>query len=543
MVLIKEFQEDKEDSEILWLAGLERQPDRGWGVRVVIQGADSRAIRVWRPMIGLLPLLTPGMRISEGFLLQTNKRGLSFNIDLPNLADGEEVTSSAIPAELYSFDGHQRGTQRLFRYCVDGAEILVPAIELVRYLFLHNKTLANVLMQPGGLMTLFRPEPIGFQSELHLRFTRLIPRDSLSPLFVQEFAWLAVHPDGRRAWDSVYERSRGQLFVTLDLPHFQTCKMRFRGVCAGRRWLVLEIEQLSGKVPPCDRLLYSHPLIRRKVPVPITKDGPGGISERELEHDKGRQRREIVVGPESGRIDARQRTLNVPAKVAAFDREIEVEKVYSVIQSEEPAGHGQTAIRPRTGPKEDETALRVRVISSVAPEAFGGTISPVEFQILEVASWNHLGELEALTKVIQVIAGRHTDIGISMSPCYLKDGRAISQAGRHRRAFLVVVFDRPGELPVVLLDVDHSGDRSLSSVVLHYLVRRTGMEIERDIQALMDEMVDNSGKWPRPIGVEMSDRVRCSRVAKLCRRQAAASRDDYIEAWADRLFELLFFDG
>jgi hypothetical protein len=157
-----------------------------------------------------------------------------------------------------------------------------------------------------------------------------------------------------------------------------------------------------------------------------------------------------------------------------------------------------------------------------------------------VASWEEVGELEPLKKVILLFADRNPDIRISMSPCYLREGRKISEVGRHRRTYLVVVFERAGEPPVVLLDVDHSGDRSLSSLVLRYTKRLPGLDIEMDVKSLMDALVENSGKWPNPLGGDVRERAHCERMAKLCRRQSAAVRNDYLEAWAEKLFDRLF---
>lgn len=61
-----------------------------------------------------------------------------------------------------------------------------------------------------------------------------------------------------------------------------------------------------------------------------------------------------------------------------------------------------------------------------------------------------------------------------------------------------------------------------------------------DIKSLMEGLVENSGKWPKPLGGEVRERAYCERMAKLCRRQSAAVRNDYMEGWADKLFERLF---
>lgn len=391
MVLIKDFLEDEEDREILWLAGFERQYPDGWFVRVATQFVGSRHVKLWRPPIGLLPLLTLGTRISRGHLLRTSKRGLVGTVTIPNLADGEEISSAAITEDLYSFEGHRPGVQHLFRYRAGGEEVLIPSVELIRCLFLHSKTLANALMQPGALMTLFRPEPVGFQSELHLRFTRQMPKENLSAEFAQEFAWLAVHPDGRRAWDSVYERSYDKPYVSFDPPPLASCTLRFRGIHARGHWLVLEIDALTGKSPPCDHLLYSHPSIRRRVPVSLKQADGNDEDVDRLERAKQAKSREVVLESAGSAVDTHQRALNVPAKTSSFDRLIEVEKVYCVVEAEAGLGAGQTG---KGKPRADEAAdalTHFRILSSVTPESSGAGVSPIEFKVLEVASWEDVG--------------------------------------------------------------------------------------------------------------------------------------------------------
>jgi apolipoprotein N-acyltransferase len=47
----------------------------------------------------------------------------------------------------------------------------------------------------------------GFHPRLQLDYTQQMPVRSLKRSFILEFSWLAVDPEGQRAWDSVYERT------------------------------------------------------------------------------------------------------------------------------------------------------------------------------------------------------------------------------------------------------------------------------------------------------------------------------------------------
>jgi len=128
-------------------------------------------------------------------------------------------------------------TQRLLRYTTQDTEIYIPTIELIRYLFLHNRTLANALMRPSALSLLHRPELPGFRKELHLEFTKEMPIRSLSNKFAQEFAWLTFDVEARKSWDSVYLKSKGKEYLTLSPPPLQNSQLRFRGMfCWGWSW-------------------------------------------------------------------------------------------------------------------------------------------------------------------------------------------------------------------------------------------------------------------------------------------------------------------
>lgn len=214
---VNAFKEVREPLEIHWLAGLEQAADGSWLLKVVTHALQSREVRMWRLSIGLFPWLSLGLRFDDGVFLDTQSRGEIHTAALPDLGLAEEVTSAEMPADLYTFFGRPHGVQKIAHYNTDIGDVFVPTMELVRYLLVHNKTLANAIMVPGQLMTLYHFEPPGIYEDLALRFTADMPVRALNKGFALEFAWLAIHPDGRRAWDSVYTKSAGKNYVSLDL--------------------------------------------------------------------------------------------------------------------------------------------------------------------------------------------------------------------------------------------------------------------------------------------------------------------------------------
>lgn len=135
-------------------------------MRPVTRGIESKQIKPWLLPIGLLPLLAPGRCFCGGVPTRTIIRGEITNFTIENVGDGEEVTSDLVPPEIFPAAGRRTGVQRLIRYRAEDLEILVPTFELVRYLFVHNKTMANALTRPGGVMELFRAERPGLYERL-----------------------------------------------------------------------------------------------------------------------------------------------------------------------------------------------------------------------------------------------------------------------------------------------------------------------------------------------------------------------------------------
>lgn len=263
MLTIRPFEEEDEELELYWHAGLRHDHRMGWQVQAVTQGLGSGRFRLWPLPIGLLPLLPLGRRFVDGRLADVQVRGEIGDVVIPNVAHGEEITSDRIPPGLYPFGRHRGGVQRLLRYETAQGTCLIPTVELVRFLFLHNKTLAHALMRPGGLMELFCPVETGIHRKLQLDFTTQVPVRALSRHFLKEFAWLAIHPEGYRSWSSVHERSIGQRYVSFRPPPLRNSAWIFRGVRQDGVWLVLELLQVTGKECPARKISYSHPALKR----------------------------------------------------------------------------------------------------------------------------------------------------------------------------------------------------------------------------------------------------------------------------------------
>jgi hypothetical protein len=527
-----------EPVEMYWLAGLVEK-ESGWFVRAAMRGVESgRYSKVELP-IGLLPILSLGRVFARGEQQSLPARGLIGQATISDTSECEEITSAAIPAGLYSFDRRGSGIQRLLRYRTAQGDVLIPTIELVRFLFLHNSTLAHAIVRPGALNLLFHPEAPGYQPVLTLRFTSKLPKRCLSHQFAQEFAWIALDPGARRAWDRVYLQSLGKEYVSFTPPQLRNSVWKFRGVQQGNQWLVLELLHLTGKHHPCDELYYGHPsmkeVIRSKANVgrkPGADTNGDDVSREHFVYDY-----ELDDGQDGAKTHGEKAT-DIYSKQSEFDRSITVEKL--LIKLDRPGGNLATEPVSTAGPMVE---VRKTIMVSSGDQRLSATLPPLEFKLLKPASWDCAGDLSALAGTVQEMAQRKPQIQFGMSLCYLKTGRVFSMANRKPRVGLVVTIMPPGYPPIVLLDVERTGDVALSLIALRFRRLATFDVVEASVQRSLDGLVDASGHWDHEIEQELSNVCVCERMPKMLTPRNKADAEGQTALWAMKLLYRLGLEG
>lgn len=529
-----------ENVELYWLVGLCEEKN-AWFIRAVMRGVESNRYSMVSLPIGFSPLLSLGYVFAEGEMLSLPARGILGSATVMDVSDYDEITSADIPPGLYSFGGNEGGVQRLFRYSTEQGEVLIPAIELIRYLFLHNRTLANAVIRPGALNLLFHPEVPGYQQKLTLRFSSRIPKSCLSRQFAQEFAWIALDPDARRAWDSVCLKSKGKQYVTFTPPPLRESVWKFRGIQHGSQWLVLELLHLTGKNHPCDELHYGHPSMKEV----IRSAGENGEkSDPDSDNDDGDTLREHVVydyeidDGQEGATAGGQKTTDVYSKQSDFDKIITVEKLQ--IKLDRPGGMRTKEIVSITGTR---TEIHKTIKVSAGEQSLSAKLPPLEFKLLTPATWDCIGDLEALAGTVRYMAHRLPQIRFAMSLCQLKAGRVFSMANRKPRVGLVVTITPPDNPPIVLLDIERTGDVALSLVALHFHGRARFDIVETSVKRALDGLVDGSGHWDHEIEIELNGVCACERLPKMLTPRNKADAYGQTTLWAVKLLRKLSLEA
>jgi len=523
-----------ESFELFWHAGL-LEVNSDWFVRSVMLGLDSGRFNMIELPIGLLPVLSLGHVFDKGEMLDRTVRGIHGSALILNMSNFEDITSDQIPRKLYSFSKSSGGTQHVIRFRSTKGVVLIPAIELIRYLFLHNCTLANSLMRPGGLNLLFHPEMPGFQRKLNLRFTALMPSNCLSSQFAQEFAWIALDSGARKSWDSVYLQSRDQKYVTFIPPPIHESTWKFRGIQDGDQWFVLELLHLTGKVHPCNELIYGHPSMKEIIygdggdySMPNSDFSDDGNFTEHVIHDY-----ELDDGQDGAKAGS-LKTTEAYSKQSSFDTDITVKKM--VIKIDGQPGNAKRKQSTATGTKVEVHKI-IKV--SAGDRNLFATLQPLEFKLLTPAASDCIGDLDALSETVKEMARRLPEVHFAMSLCQLKPGRVFSKANRKPRVGLVVIVTATGNPSIVLLDVERSGDVALSLVALHFHRQVSFDLIESSVKKALDGLVDASGHWDHDVELELSDVCKCERLPKILTPRKKAKVKGQTTLWAIKLLHKL----
>lgn len=500
-----------EPQEIYWLTGFRPNAVRNdWHVGLVLRGLKSGAFH-WMPVpIGLLPILTLGTWFDHGELRREDARGEVGTVLIENVAASEVVTSAEIPEQLYVFPG-QAGVQRLFRYATAEAEVLIPVVELVRYLFLHNRALANVVMRPGGLNLLFRPEVPGYQEQRLIQFTGEMPQQCLTRRFVKEFAWHALDPQARHAWDSIKAQTAGREYVMFSPPPIRDSVWQFRGLQHGRQWLILELLSLSGREVPCATLSYSHPRFRRIVQIPGDDSSPSGADDKSRNrNDRHRYVYELEEGEDGSSSDRNPQTMGLDSNAVDFENTVTLIKLSKETLRPNGGNHD------KGGSNGGADAVGTCVVKVSAGERSDTAKSPpLEFQFLVPARPDTAGDLEAMAACVRCLRLCLPQAEIATALVQLKSGRVFSELGRDSRPAMVVAIRLPDSPPIVLLDVERTGVTALSVMALIFAPESVSITaVETAIKRTLDGLVDSGGHWNHEVENELSDVCQSRRLPR-----------------------------
>jgi len=522
---------DHEHVEVFWLAGFQCTENNEWKVRVIYRNKRTGELVPVLEPIGMLPMLKLGIWFDHGVLKTDGLPGDWVETIVPNVGEPEVITSAELPFELYGLPPGKAGNQRLLRYRTGTGDVLIPAIELVRALFVSNRALALALMRPSGLEQLIAPMEPGHRDTATLKFTKEMPSSAIGRNLAMDVAWIALEEHARRAWDSVRRLSQGQSYVLLDPPPIQNSVWTFRGVQHEDQWLVLELRYVGGRQAPFNSLEYSHPKFRKAVQVAEEsgRHAAAQNSSRPSKKASATNDYDVDGGEEGSTSYGGAKVVGMTNRNAVFTTNVKVVKL-----EQEATGHKQNNGQKHRSPAAKES----RSIPVTAGERAGkARLPPLEFKALAPAPFARMGDLEALDETIRHMRDLLPDVEFSMGLVELTQGRAAASVGSSARVAMVVTIRPPLKPPAVLIDVERTGIAALSIMSMQFVDVVLEDLQKRAIQMMLDGWVKSGGCWASEVEEQLVGTCRCLRLPKLL-----VPRDQFTalaKGWAGRLVQKL----
>ncbi|HAS88081.1 MAG TPA: hypothetical protein DCS48_02070 [Desulfovibrio sp.] len=475
------------------------------------------------------------------------------NVTVPDLSFAEiSNTLDAVGTELHLFHESEFMRQKVFIYRVDGVEYIIPAVELIRALFLHHKVLGEALMQPSGIDRLYQ-RPLSSDKPLfELNFTKIIPTSLVNDDFAEFFAWIVATPHILNSWNSIYAdvmkqrigRSQGWgVQVCFSPPQIIDCKLNLRGISCGNKFIVSEIESIGGLEYFFEELLYRHPSIKEVTDVTSGKGRVAG--------SQSGGGTEFIIGvdepPSAGRPEG---ILRSPKTFAAFKSRAKIRKDY--FESTTSSRSNSEGGKPGSGGPDqgkDKTS-KIKKISSGRSRAYASSkLKSIEYKGLEVCHDLPDNALQDFTDAVALMPMMSRDLDVSHSTVFLPRGRSFSLAGTRRRLCGVVELKKEGKRPVYILEPERTGGKALKTILFTPLQDdvRTGAEdvligLLRRIAAFSGRVSDEdikrlSGSWKidRLTHCRRHDNALNSNKDSLPKRWAARLVDKAAEMWGTDL--------
>ncbi|MGC5325181.1 Tn7-like element transposition protein TnsE [Brevibacillus sp. SYSU BS000544] len=486
--------------ELYWFCSPYRDVNGNWMLPVAFK-RKTNEIKILHFSWGILPALRLGQKYIDGLAIST-KKGTISSVEIPNAEQGQICSSFDMPPELYFLYRNQElGTQKVWKRSVGEYDYYIPCVEIIRSMLATSRTLAHQLLQPNGLELIIDQIRI-FDSELHIYLSKEFPKSLINEKNVLHLVWLYFNKFARTVWDSTYtnlvkgtigqsensfanNRTRNIPLETV-FPIVGKSQITFRGIQAGKSILVMEFIGVTGFDVRFNKIVYSHPLLKRNVE--IERPQKSRIV-TQISEEKG-----FILNDnsESSKINSHQDVLELMATLHGYQHmpDMKINRVALQEIGIEPS----TKYSQGRGGRNEHGRKEVSTHDSM----YGGDTSPIEFDtLLAVPIFHGLG-LESFFKLIHYMQKEFPQIRISMGVVQLPLGKRFSICpDGNRRTCAIVCIESEGRLPTYILEIARPDDWSISTLLFSSIKPLKPPRIENYIQNLLKSLVEKGGHWDR----------------------------------------------
>lgn len=439
-----------------------------------------------------LPLLRIGTPYYDGLPMQTQKMGTLFQIKVDNLKNG--FASKAIDIcrsfNYFLYKKPELMNQHIWSFQSDGITYHIPQTEMIRALFMINKTLTNALLRPNGLDLLVNKASIDQDQKAAINFSDEIPGTIMTDDFARYFGWLYLHPEIKQSYSSVQSNAYAMMANSINLrgvplemtmPHTDAFNLTVRGLRKNNEILILEWLASDLADPPFKELNIQHKSIKKRLYTP---------DKRKKRLSKQKQSQEYVLNENNGersREDVNQPVIDIESTQIAFRQSTIVNRIP---KQEQKVNQGDEYIS-----NSGRGGGMNQSVAGLDESIFGGKITPLEFKSMEIAETYMNYGLDHFIAMIQYMAANYVYLNVSLSFVYLPFVRKFSNLPDGRRRICAIARVTNGSRVSYILEVAVPDNRSLSTLIIPS--KNNVYQDEKQIMYLLIRLVFSSGSWSK----------------------------------------------
>ncbi|WP_433948075.1 Tn7-like element transposition protein TnsE [Bacillus tropicus] len=468
-----------------WLGNINLKNNQ-WFIRVAFE--YNSQIEMLEFPIAAMPLLKVGAKYQDGICLDTQRKGIVYDVKIQNL--GQYRVVSALDAckkfGYYLHANKELMHQLAFEFLVEGKTYYLPQTEFVRAVFAINKIMANAMMRPNGLELLVNRAELNNNTasiDLVNEIPNGIARDKD---FIRYFAWLYFNMDLKASFESIYTNiyeklsKQQELKLEVNLPANPDVFIRFRGIEKDNNYLILEwLGSDMAEIPFTD-IEVKHKAFKKQVTAPEKRKYRKSIQdtgEKVLNENANNRSKQ----------DANQLAIDLPATQLQFKS---IPKVYQINSATEVVNQGDIYISNQG----KGGGIKVEQVVGLDESIYGGDIQPIEFKTLEVTNDIRGQGLEQFISMIQLLSRNKTDYEIFLNFVPLPYGRKFSflPSGQRRVCALVTITKKLTNERFYIFEVGLPDKRALSTLVVKH---PANFSAEQFVMELLKHLILNNGHW------------------------------------------------
>ncbi|HDR7257775.1 TPA: hypothetical protein QCX12_001410 [Bacillus paranthracis] len=479
-----------------WLGNINLKNNQ-WFIRVAFE--YNSQIEMLEFPIAAIPLLKVGAKYQDGTCLDTQRKGIIYDVKIQNL--GQYRVVSALDAckkfGYYLHANKELMHQLAFEFLVEGKTYYLPQTEFVRAVFAINKIMSNAMIRPNGLELLVNRAELNDNTasiDLVDEIPNAIARDKD---FIRYFAWLYFNIGLKGSFESIYTNiyeklsNQQELKLEVNLPAIPDVFIRFRGIEKDNNYLILEWLGSDMAETLFTDIEVKHKAFKKQVTASEKRKYRKSIQDtgekvlNENANDRSKQ-------------DINQSITDVSGTQLQFKNALKVHKIYG---SEQQVNQGDMYISNdgKGG------GIKSEQVVGLDESIYGGHIQPIEFKALEVTSDIRGQGLEKFIKMVQMLAKSTAKYEVSLNFSYLPLGRKFSFIGEgcRRIVCIVRVLNKESDQITYILEVATPDNKTLSTLLVY-----KNQDGEKGIKDLLKRLVFQGGSWSKDILLN----IKCNKV-------------------------------